>query len=143
MRKTQLDPFHFSSTVCWGRFKQKSCSGPKISTAWKNILYRSKITLYWNPRKSGMYYEFSKNDILLMQHLKALEIKGKKWKNMIIIRLKNRGLLLNTLYFHFILRDVVIGGGRWGSSKSKFHDWTGTACFLNGRMIQWVIVNWS
>ena len=59
-----------------------------LSTAWKNILYRSKITLYWNHRKSGMYYEFSKNDILLIQHLRALEIKGKKWKNMIIIRLK-------------------------------------------------------
>ena len=37
-----------------------------------SILYRSKITLYWNPRKSGMYYEFSKNDILLMQQLKVL-----------------------------------------------------------------------
>ena len=51
---------------------KKSCSSPKITTAWKSILYRSKITLYWNPRKSGMYYEFSKNDILLMQQLKVL-----------------------------------------------------------------------
>ena len=53
-------------------------------------------------------------------------------------------LLLNTLYFHFILHDVFMScGNRWRSSKSKFHDWTVTASFLNGRMIQWVIVNWS
>ena len=40
---------------------KKSCLCPK------SILYRSKITLYWKPWKLGMYYKFSKNDILLMQ----------------------------------------------------------------------------
>ena len=61
---------------------KKSCSGPKITTAWKSILYRSKITLYWNLRKSGMYYEFWKHDILLMQQLKvlvAISIKTVLW----------------------------------------------------------------
>ena len=31
-----------------------------------------KSPYYWNPRKLGMYCEFSKNDILLMQQLKIL-----------------------------------------------------------------------
>ena len=51
---------------------KKSYSGPKITTAWKSILYRSKITLYRNPWKKGVYYEFSKNNILLTQQLKVL-----------------------------------------------------------------------
>ena len=39
---------------------KKSCSGPKTTTGWKVIPYRFKITINENPRKSGMYYEFSK-----------------------------------------------------------------------------------
>jgi hypothetical protein len=41
---------------------KRSCSGLKTPTSWKNILYRSKIPLYWNPRKSVMNCEFLKND---------------------------------------------------------------------------------
>ena len=49
-----------------------SCSGPKTNTVRKNILYRSKIPLYRNPRKLGVYYEFSQYHILQMQQLKVL-----------------------------------------------------------------------
>ena len=61
---------------------KKSYSGPKITTAWKSILYRSKITLYRNPWKKGVYYEFSKINILLTQQLKVLvasSIKAVLW----------------------------------------------------------------
>ena len=51
---------------------KKSYSGSKTTTAWKVIPCRLKINHNWNPRKSGMYCEFSKNDILLMQQLKVV-----------------------------------------------------------------------
>ena len=39
---------------------KKSCLSPKTTAGWKVMPYRSKITLNHNPRKSVMYYEFSK-----------------------------------------------------------------------------------
>ena len=67
-----------SSQYVEADLNKKSCSGPKTTTAWKVTQYRFKITLNWNPRKSGMYWEFSKTDILLMQQLKVLAESSSK-----------------------------------------------------------------
>ena len=57
---------------------KKSCPGLKTTTVWKSILHKFKIPLNWNPRKSVMYCEFSKNDVLLMQQLKVLMASSSK-----------------------------------------------------------------
>ena len=71
----KIEDKHCSQYVEAG-LNKRSCSGLKKTTAWKSIPCRFKIIIFWNPRKSGMYYEFSKNDILLMQQLKVLVVSS-------------------------------------------------------------------
>ena len=63
---------HGDATACWGRFKQNVMLRSEDQHSKKEYPIQVQNPPIRNPRKLGMYYEFSQYHILQMQQLKVL-----------------------------------------------------------------------